>query len=228
MTGDGTNAANWANSSGSVGGVTGTPGETNTYVPSLPPEVAAVNIQMAAGSDSVYAGKQFQIAVKYTDVDGAADMVRFDLRIANGADTIAMYAVRPGAGAAASFDAGSGYVSSATVDSSYAGNDVTCTWTITLDWDFAKASNYKFGARAADDTPETSAWTDSTATWAYENALVLSGTLVNNQGIANGGTTNKINTSVTWSGLTVYYQGSTVSPENADFDIQLTTQSATE
>jgi hypothetical protein len=225
LSADGTVAGNWGNSTGSIGSVTGTPRAANTFTANAIPAVYLANIKTPTIFDKLYAGKQFKISAVYTDTDGAADLQRFDLRIGNGTDTIAMYAYRPAAGAAASFDAGAAYVTAATVDSSFSGNNVTCTWNITLDWDFVEASTYKIGVRGADDSPETSAWTDSTLSWTYENDLILSGTLANNQGLTDGGYTTKINTSTTWSGLTVYYQGSTsVSPEDGDFDIQLAGQ----
>jgi len=202
---------------------TSTPNASNSA--NNAPTVTASNILITSGYDTFFGGKTYKIRITYSDQQGASDIERMDMRITNNSDSIWAYTIRPSASANATIVTGNAYVvGNITVDTSYSGNDVQCTWTMTFDWDWTEANNYYISGRATDDNPETGNWTDSTVTYTYENDLILAGTLTNNANITNGSWV-KASQSVTWSGLTVYYEGTVISPDNTDFDIRLTTSS---
>ncbi len=207
-----------------------TPNRTNRI--NDPPTVSAVDIIQVSGKAEFLPGESYSIRIKYTDINGADSTVRFDFRIANNSDTIWYYS---SAGQTPVAVEGSSYVvGTVSIDTSYTGNDVLCTWTLMVGWNFVDAANYVVGARATDNYPETGAWTDSTVNHVYDNDLVLSGTLAGT-GASNGGVTSgawfQANQTVTWSGLTVYFQNTTISPNVAfctfaitDDDSRQTTQ----
>lgn len=207
-----------------------TPNKTNRV--NDPPTVAAADILAMTGPPALLPGESYAIRIKYSDVNGADSIQRFEFRISNGSDTIWYYSLTGQTPVAV---AGSSYVTgSVTIDTSYTGNDVTCTWRLTLGWNFVEASNYVIGARAADNYPETGGWTDSTVLYLYDNDLILSGTLAGS-GASNGtvlaDTWFQANQTMTWTGLTVYFQNTTLSPKTyfctfaiTDDDSRQTTQ----
>ncbi|MEW5693029.1 MAG: hypothetical protein AB1765_07010, partial [Candidatus Hydrogenedentota bacterium] len=100
-----------------------------------------------------------------------------------------------------------------------------CTYAIKIGWSLLETTGIPVEMRVVDEAGASDGFEQnpSGVTFNYENDLRLVGNLSNNYGIVSGGWTQS-SLNVTWSGCTVYFQGSnTTSPENNDFDIQAVT-----
>ena len=105
-------------------------------------------------------------------------------------------------------------------------DDITVTWTFTLDWDWHddEPTVAEYGVRATDDAAADSGWDLTNIDVDYENDLDLTGTLAvsatDNGAVTCGTTWVHGSETLTWSGLSVVYEGYGTSPADADFDIR--------
>ncbi|HOK40136.1 MAG TPA: alpha-amylase family glycosyl hydrolase [bacterium] len=221
---DGTNSVNWRNATSNIGGVIGSPGQASAV--NAAPTVELSNIEIGISPfwldyDTMCANKLMYITIVYTDINGATDITRVELIIGDGQDTINYYSVF--SGTTAVNISGSSFIASGFtvyIDTSISGNNLTCTWAVKLNWSLTESSNFKVGGRATDDEPETGPYTFKTNV-GYTKTFILSGTLVNNYGVIEGGW-GKAGLTFVWSGLYAYYKSTTVYPEDDDFNFLLT------
>ena len=102
------------------------------------------------------------------------------------------------------------------------------TWTFTLDWNWHddEPTLAEYGVRATDDGAADSGWDLTNIDVDYENDLDLTGTLAvsatDNGAVTCGTTWVHGSETLTWSGLSVVYEGYGTSPADADFDIRIT------
>lgn len=202
------------------------------------PDAAALDL--AGADDPVLAGIQYQITAVYSDADGYEDLSDLFLAIdrdgvspPSSPDDILFHATQGAASSGtATIDAGSAFLTGSVTYSKAEGsptaNDISVTWTFTLDWDWFEDSpgQAEYGVRATDDSAGDSGWDYTNIDVTYENDLDFSGT-ISAVGAANGPVTCgsdwvQGSEGLTWTGLTVVYEGSSISPADADFDIQIT------
>ena len=182
--------------------------------------------------DPQYAGIQYQVTAIYADADGASDLADVYLRLDHDTATDIELSVAQGAAGAgnATVVSGAAFLIGTPTFSKTEGtptaNDITVTWTYTLDWDWVESTLIEYGVRAVDDQAADSGFSNTNIDIRYENDLDYSGTLSVN-GAVNGAITCgsdwvRGTEALTWSGLTVVYEGGGTSPADGDFDIRIT------
>jgi len=195
---------------------------------------------ITGADDPLLPGIQYQFSAVYSDGDGSSDLADLYMAIdRDGAgtpgapDDIVAHVTQGGAASGtATVDAGSGFVIGSVTytktEGSPTANDITVTWTFTLDWDWHddEPTVAEYGVRATDDGAADSGWALTNINVDYENDLDLTGTLsvsaADNGPVTCGSTWVHGSETVTWSGLTVFYEGYGTSPANVDFDIRIT------
>jgi hypothetical protein len=124
-------------------------------------------------------------------------------------------------------DQGGAFLGSPAPTYSYttSGNEITVTYTYILDWDWTESTNIEYGVRATDASAD-SGYSFTNIDVQYENDLDFNGTLSveGAQGALTDGVSWVIGgDTLTWSGLTVVFQGSSTSPaSDTDYDIRIT------
>jgi hypothetical protein len=191
------------------------------------PVASASNITGA--DDPVYAGVEYSLTAVYSDGDGYADLADVYLKIDHDTATdIEMHFTEAGATGSGSVtvDAGADYlIGTPTYSYTTSGNNLTATWTFKLDWDWTESTLIEYAVKAIDAQSADSGYDSTNIDVLYENDLTFSGTLAASgsvQGGLNSGDWVQGGESISWSGLSVVYEGSAVNPADADFDIRIT------
>jgi len=214
---------------GGTGSVAGASGTSVSGIMNSAPTALASNL---SGQEDIYAGKTYTISARYSDGDGAADLDDLYLQIQNPSATdIEYYATSAGSdqtGQTPTEVTGSAYVTAITYDIDYQSpttEDITVTWYVTTDWDWTEDSDIEFGVKASDYEPSESSYNYTDNDYIYENDLTFTGTL-SATGAVQGSLSSEdwvsASESITWTGLTVVYQGTvTEYPADASFDVQI-------
>jgi hypothetical protein len=214
---------------GSVPGATEVTDTTQAGANNTPTALAG---NISGQDDPQYAGVEYSVTAVYSDADGSGDLANLYLRLDHDTSTDIELRVAQGAGGTGSVtvDSGSAFLigtpTYSKTEGSPGANDITVTWTYTLDWDWVESTLIEYGVRATDDQAADSGWSNTNIDILYENDLDFSGTLAVSGGVNGSITCNTTwaqgEESLTWSGLTVVYEGSGISPANGDFDIEIT------
>jgi hypothetical protein len=205
---------------------------TMNYVPT------ALNTDIS-GSEDIYAGKTLTIQAKYSDANGSADLDKLYLQIKNPAGTNIEYYITPtGSDQTGQFPtpvSGATYLSGITYDTavgSPTANDVTVTWHVTPNWTWTRGTSIQYGVKVLDKNTAESTYSYTTSTYKYENRLNFAGNIsatdVNTKILASGDWLS-INSTVTFSGIKVVYEGTTsIYPLDSDFDVKIVNEESTE
>jgi len=191
------------------------------------PDINNVPVALAGdiqNADSVYPNVSLTWSCKYSDFDGYADLDTMYFLFNQVPDSDILFRINENGAidsGAVSIDSGSTYVDTATYYYTTSGNDLFCTFTFRINWTWYETNTIAYAVQAADSADSFSSWNSTASNKAFVKVLGLYGTLSNDKGITSGSWT-KSATNVTWSGLTVYFRGSTVSPSLNDFDLRLT------
>jgi hypothetical protein len=203
-----------------------------------PPNATPVASQAdITGADNpVYPGISYSITAKYSDADGATDLADMFLQLNHDSATDIIWHVTE-AGASASgnvtVDQGGAFLENdgspaPTYSYTTSGNEITVTYTFTLDWDWTDSTNIEYGVRAT-DASDDSGYSFTDINVQYEKDLDFSGTLSVNGSVQGGPLTSGDwvqgggTETLTWTGLTVVFEGSSTSPaSDGDYDIRIT------
>jgi hypothetical protein len=203
-----------------------------TYTPSNATPVAS-QADITGADDPVYPGISYSITAKYSDADGATDLVDMFLQLNHDTATDIIWRVTE-SGATSSgnvaIDQGDSFLGSPAPTYSYttSGNEITVTYTFVLDWDWTESptDNIEYGVRAT-DSADDSGYSFTNIDVKYEKDLDFSGTVAVSGSIqgslTDGVTWVQGSETLSWSGLTVVFEGSSTSPaSDTDYDILIT------
>lgn len=193
------------------------------------PEANATNI---SGASDLYAGKTLNVVTTYSDADGASDLEDLYLYLKNPDGTdIVYYATSTGetkTSQTPNVVSGEDYVKeisyNLTVESPTS-EDITVTWHITPDWDWALSDDIQYGIKAIDSKSAASTESYLEDTYKYESRLTLLGTLTvtdKNTAAISSESWTYANSNLLFSGLKVVYNNtSDIYPYDTDFDVKI-------
>jgi hypothetical protein len=197
-----------------------------SWITSVVPQILSLDVRHAGSSigdgGKLYAGLIEEFVVEARDPQGQTDIQYVDLRL----DGTTNYIARWTQGGTFTKQAGGSYFdidpsSSAT----YASDKWTISYKIKFAWNLPWANMLVTPVvYVIDKESNTAIQTFGTKTYIVVNNLIFSGTLTATgqyQGALSSGSWVRGGESITWTGLTVYYSASTVSPLDSDFDIRI-------
>lgn len=201
--------------------------EAATNDANIEPSVTSVS-----ADNELFAGKQTTYEIVYTDGNGAPDIDKMYLKLANPDGDDVEYYASAGVDAADQTPtavSGSEFIESISYSITNAApnaNSVTVTWEVTPTWTWTESSNITVEAKTVDTRAAQSTWGDDGEVHLYENDLHLLGTLVvvgEIQGQINSGSWVSAEEELAWRGVKVVYEGTTNQyPDDTDFDVRIT------
>lgn len=222
---------------GGVGGqvaCNGGDGTDNIVILNSNPDLATIQ---SAGD--FYASKATTVVAKYSDSDGKDDLDKLYIHLdVEGSDEDVEYYADEidtnSTGLTPTNVSGTEYIESITydiypiTDGSYVVNDneLIVVWHIVPTWNWIDEMDIEVGLKSIDDSAADSGYTYTNSDYSYENDLTFTGTLtvVNEESdTISSGDWVLPEEELTWSGLTVVYQGTTdIYPNDDDFNVTVT------
>jgi fibronectin type 3 domain-containing protein len=181
--------------------------------------------RVADNSDSlaILAGDTIRVIADFVDNNGSAELLRGAVYAAIRRTSDDSIVLKLDNGIVSAVHGGETLYSVITAETSVSGSTLRCTWTVTPRWTWVSGA-VTLSAFAVDSTGLASASADSTAAFYYINALAFTGTLAGTgqfSGAVAASAVFRGSETITWTGLTAVYAGSSISPVDSYFDIRI-------